>query len=233
MRPENLRYQFDRTVHAIRRRRMAPAVDRIYREIIDGWDRQAFVERFRSRWNPFPSLGAEKFLDLDIWLREAVHRYFLLGVDGLGPDLGVLDLGSGTGYFLLVCRHMGHEVLGLDLDAEPLYSQCFDFFDLPRAVHRIEPMKPLVDLPDRFDLVTAFMTTFHWHEDKTPWPAEPWRYFLEDLRPRLTDRGRLVIKFNLNPRSGEFYSTEVRRAIKQCPVFRAKFSMDYAFLDAV
>ncbi len=145
----------------------------------------------------------------------------------------VLDLGAGTGYFLLVCRHMGHEVLGLDLDAEPLYNECFDFFNLPRQIHRIEPMKPLADLPDRFDLVTAFMTTFHWYEDETPWPAEPWRYFLEDLRPRLSDRGRLVIKFNLNPRTGEFYSAEVRRTIKQCRLFRAKFSMDYAFLDVV
>jgi SAM-dependent methyltransferase len=233
MRPENLGYQFDRTVQAIRRRRLAPVVDRIYREIVDSVDRQAFIERFRSRWNPFPSLGAEKFLDLDVWLREAVYRYFFLGVDAMGPGLRVLDLGAGTGYFLLVCRHFGHEVLGLDLDAEPLYNEAFQFFDLPRVVHRIQPLQPLADLPGRFDLVTAFMTTFHWYEDETPWPAEPWRYFLEDLRPRLSDGGRLAIKFNLNPRSGEFYSAEVRQAIKQCRLFRVKFFMDHAFLDAV
>jgi SAM-dependent methyltransferase len=212
---------------------MAARVDRIYREIVEDLDQPAFIERFRAHWDPFPSLGPEKFLDLNVWLREAVHRYLLLGVDKMGPNRRVLDLGSGTGYFLLVCRHMGHDVLGIDLDTEPIYNQCFEFFGLPRAVHRIEPMRSLIPLPHPFELVTAFMTTFHWYEDETPWPAEPWRFFLKDVRGRLSKRGRMVIKFNLNPKTGEFYSADVRRAITQCRQFRAKFSMDYAYLDAV
>ena len=44
------------------------------------------------------------------------------------PDKGrLLDIGCGCGYFLAICRARWHEVLGLDLDDEPLYNDMVDF----------------------------------------------------------------------------------------------------------
>jgi SAM-dependent methyltransferase len=219
-------------LHALQRRRYAAQVDRVYREIVAGWDQRGFVERFRRFWDPFPSDEAHKFLNLELWFREAVFRYFVSGAPQMGRDLRVLDLGAGTGYFLLVCRHFGHDVLGLDVADEPLYNECFHFFGLPRVEHRIEPMQPLPELPDRFDLVTAFMTCFNWYEDHRPWDVEAWTFFLNDVRSRLSDRGRAVFKLNLNPQTGEYYSAEVRRAIASSRLFRAQFFLDYVFLSS-
>lgn len=233
MRPDDWIYQLHKQIYRLRRRRIAGRVDRLYQEIVAGLDHAAFAERFRRFWNPFPDVGPAKFLDLNVWFREAIYRYFLTGVPEHGRNLRVLDLGSGTGYFSVVCRHQGHEALGLDLDHEPLYNECFDFFALPRIVHRIEPGRPLPELPGRFDVVTAFMTCFNWYDDGRAWGGEEWTYFLGDLRGRLADGGRVIVRFNVHPPTGEFYSADVRRAIVACRGYRAKFFLHYVFLSAV
>jgi hypothetical protein len=125
---------------------------------------------------------------------------------------------------------MGHEVLGLDIDDEPIYRDSFDFFGLQRIIHRIEPMHPLPSLPDRLDLITAYLTCFNHHADGSAWNADEWRFFLNDLRSRLSDTGRVIIRFNLNHRTGEFYSGEVARMVRGLSVFQAKFFLDYVFL---
>jgi hypothetical protein len=39
-----------------------------------------------------------------------------------------------------------------------------------------------------------------------------------------------VVKFNLNRSTGEFYSREVHRALLRHPAFKARFTLDYAFM---
>jgi SAM-dependent methyltransferase len=232
MGPTSLRYQLARTRHAVRRRLWAGKINQVYGDLVAGLDQAGFIERFRSYWSPFPTIKASKFLDLEVWLREAVFRALLLGLDQAPGKLRVFDLGAGAGYFLLVSRHLGHDVLGLDLDGEPLYNECFDFFGLPRLIQRIDPMTALPELPWPPDLVTAFMTSFNEYDDGRPWEAEPWRFFLEDLRSRLPAGGRGVIKFNLNPKTDQFYSPDLCRAIRSSRGFHARFTMDYLFLVA-
>jgi SAM-dependent methyltransferase len=96
-----------------RRRVSESDVDRMYREIVDTWDRERFIATFRDDWNPFPVVTAPKYLNLDTWLRRAIRNY--LELDLFSDDGGrrrVLDLGCGMGYFLEVCRHRGHDVVG-------------------------------------------------------------------------------------------------------------------------
>ncbi len=231
MGPASLRYQAGRLLHAAKRRRWSGRIERIYREIVAGWDQAAFVERFRPFWNPFPCLASAKFLDLDVWFREAIFRYLLMDLPS-GRPVRVLDLGAGTGYFLVVCRQMGHEVLGLDVEGDPLYDACFDYFDLPRLVHRIEPDRPLPETGSPFDLVTAFMTGFNQDANEIPWGPRPWRFLLDEVRSRLNGGGRFVVKFNLNRPTGRFYSAEVERVMQRHRGFRARFSKDYVFLTA-
>jgi SAM-dependent methyltransferase len=233
MRPDDWNYRLQERLYRLQRRRIAVRVERLYRELLDTWDQSAFRERMRPFWNPFPDTGPAKFLDLNVWFREAIFRYVWTGVPRLGGPLRVLDLGAGTGYFMLICRHMKHEVLGLDLDTEPLYNECFDFFKLPRVVHCIRPLERLPDLPGPFDLITAFMTCFDVHDDGSPWGGQSWQFLLGDLRQVLALGGRVIIRFNANPKTGEFYSREVRRTMEQCVGFRARFFLHYAFLQAV
>ncbi|UCH82943.1 MAG: class I SAM-dependent methyltransferase [Candidatus Latescibacterota bacterium] len=230
MNPRHPRYKWHRALDAVKRRRLSGEIDRLYNEITSSWDQKGFIERFRDQWDPFEDVKASKYLKLDWWLRDAIFRYLSIDIPRHSSPMQVLDIGMGTGYFLLVCRHMGHKVLGLDLPGEPLYNECHEFFGLQRITYRVEAMQPLPELPQPLDLATAFMTCFNQYEDKSPWEIEPWLFFLEDLRGRMTDRGRVVVKFNLNPRSQQFYSSAVAKAISGCGFFDARFYMDYMYL---
>jgi len=233
MKPQSLRYRMDLIRYGIQRRRFHARAASHFAEIVRSIDQPAFVERFRKYWNPFPSAKADKFLDLSYWLKDNILLYHWLGLADAPPRLNVLDIGSGTGYFLLVCRQGGHNVLGLDIEGEEIYTDAFEFFKLNRIIHRIEPRRPLPDFPHRMDLINAYQTCFNQYEDRSPWGAEEWTFFLRDLRGRLNDRGRITIRFNLNHKTGEYYPDAVRRAVFAMPEFRARSFLDYFLLTAV
>lgn len=234
MTPRSWRYRLDRLRHGAMRRRRHAQIEREYEEIIAAWDCAAFADRMRPLWDPFAGDGAAKFLNAEVWLREAVFRRILVRecVAAQGP-FRVLDLGAGTGYFLVACRHAGDDVLALDLAGEPVYDACIEYFRLPRVIHRIEPMAPLPDLGERFHLVTAFMTCFDRLPDGSPWGAEPWQYLLHEVRERLHPGGVFAVKFNVNPHTGAFYPPDVKRAFQSHAQFRASFFFDYTLLTAV
>lgn len=231
MTPHSPRYHWHRLVHAAYRRRWRDRIEQMYGRLLESWDQNAFRQRFRPHWDPFAGTRPAKFLDVETWLREAVFRYLLLKVDDTRSQR-ILDIGAGTGYFLLVCRLQGHHVLGLDLPDEPLYDDCFDFFALPRILHRIEPMRALPQTGERLDWITAFMTCFNVDAEGRPWGEPAWRFLLSDLRERLNPAGRVVLKFNLEPGNRRFYAPEVRRALSTAAGFRCRFFLDYAFLEA-
>lgn len=180
-----------------------------------------FYPRIRSEYRSvLESVGAEKLKaalaeardsrihsDQEKYLQRrhiiaGVARGVLLGLHRSRP-LRILDLGCGAGWFLLACRHWGHEAVGLDLDVFELYNRLIQALDIHRHVHRIEPQSPLPDI-GRFDLVTAFYPMFDsaWMRVDgsvhfTRWEASDWAFFLEDLRSRvLRPDGRVYLKLN-------------------------------------
>ena len=227
MKPSAWRYQFDRLRHAVRRRKLRSRIEVEYRKLLETIDPTSFRDRFRTFWDPFAGTRPAKFLDLETWFREAVFRFYLVDADRLEPGARVLDLGSGSGYFLAVCRTHGLDAMGLDLAGEPFYDEMFSFLGLPRQIHRIEPFQPLPELGRDWSLVTAFMTCFDCDERGQPWGSEEWQFLLDDLHPRIGTNGRLVMKLNLNPISGEFYPPAVERTWKQHRGYRTQRFFDY------
>jgi hypothetical protein len=80
---------------------------------------------------------------------------------------------------MLFCTASGGERIG----PKPKLTR---FFGLPRIIHRIEPMKSLPQLGERYDLV---------------------------------DGGTVVLCFNLNPKTGAFYSPRVATLLDRPPGF--------------
>lgn len=223
MHPIETRYRLRR--YLIRRRRQQDIGD-VVNQIIGGFDRDEFSHRFRQY--------KDKLLDLSRWMPEAVARFYVHGLDRLQPDASICDLGCGSGYFMLVCRHFGHRVIGVDLDRDSMYNDMIDFFRLDRVVYRIEPHVRLPQFPGApFDAVTAFMTCFNRYSDGRPWSEVEWIPFLEDLRAQMKDTGRVIVKFNRNRRTQELYPASLRRMVHRLSMYKSSFYGDMLEMRAV
>lgn len=163
---------------------------------IDAIDREGFAKLRAQYEKPGEKVRTEKYLDLREWMPTNVKRVRDLRLMKAPPRLRVLDLGCGSGYFLHIARCLGHDVLGLDLDGEPVFNETLRLLGIPRIVHCIQAFQPLPDLGAAFDLITAHMTCFNRRADGSHWGTEEWEYFLADAESRLTPSGRL--QFDLN-----------------------------------
>ena len=173
-------------------------------------DRIGF-ERLRERHNvPGEKVLPSKYLNLDEWMKTSVKRVRDLRIKKAPPRLRILDLGCGTGYFLHVAKCLGHDVLGLDLDVEPVFTETLALLGIPRVVHAIHAFQPMPDLGAPFDLITAHMTCFNRRADGSHWGVEEWEWFLKDAESRLTSKGRLQFDLNVLP-DGRHMTPEVRK----------------------
>lgn len=120
-----------------------------------------------------------KYLDLDYWLGVNLERARAVGLDG-SPPRRVLDLGCGAGYFLHVCRRLGHEVIGLDVPGDPMYSALTRWLDVPVIAGSVEAFTPL-PVVGSWDVVTAHMIYFNGHNTPGLWGPAEWAYFLDSL----------------------------------------------------
>jgi SAM-dependent methyltransferase len=177
---------------------------------IDAIDRDAFNAIKERYFSPNDAVSPKKYLNLENWMRTNVKRVRDLRLRKAPPRLRILDIGCGSGYFLHIAKCLGHDVLGIDIDKEPIFRETMALLGLRRVIHRIEPFQPLPDTGAPFDLITAHMTRFNWHDDETPWGPSEWEFFLNDLASRLTPGGRLQFDLNALP-DGRHMEPELRQ----------------------
>ncbi len=186
-------------------RRLVFALDEaIFRAI----DREKFQAIYDRHAVEDPGDAWPKYLDLKRWIRTNLQR-----VHGLDLDWGrrkqILDLGSGAGYFLFICKWLGHDVLGLDLDELPMYGEMTAMLGVPRVIWRVNAFEPLPKFEHDFDLITAYMICFNGHKSPALWGPKEWQFFLDDLETRLKPGGRIQLGFN-RELDGEYYPVAVR-----------------------
>jgi 2-polyprenyl-3-methyl-5-hydroxy-6-metoxy-1,4-benzoquinol methylase len=169
------------------------------------------LEAIRAKhYFPNPGIRIEKYLEIDKWLATNIRRILNIGLDFM-PKKRVLDLGSGAGYFLHLCKRLGHDVLGLDMHdpTAAWYADTLELLGVKRVMWRIDPFVKLPDLGAKFDYVTAFMICFNRHVYEDVWLVEQWRFFLDDLWTRLNPGA--IVWFELNPQlDGTHYGPELR-----------------------
>jgi len=179
---------------------------------------EAGFSMIRNSYNVRPnSIHSDKYLNLWPTLAEAVRQARRLRLlDSYG--LRILDLGCGTGCFLYAGQCFGHDVLGLDVDTDPIYNDMTRILRVPRIVHTIRPFEHLPDLGPPFDLITAFSICFDCHDSSDIWLEDQWTFFLDDCRRRLAPRGRLYFQFNPATRQDfEFLPDGVAAMMRRLP----------------
>jgi hypothetical protein len=164
------------------------------RPFIEAIDRKAFNLLKRRYFDPNDSVSPKKYLNLESWMRTNVKRVRDLRLRTTPPRLRVL----------------GHDVMGLDVDHEPIFRETVSLLGLRRIVHSIAPFQALPDTGAPFDLITAHMTCFNRYDDGTPWGIREWEYFLHDMSSRLAPSGRLQFDLNILP-DGRHMQPELRQ----------------------
>jgi SAM-dependent methyltransferase len=178
------------------------------KQVIETIDPAGF-EPIRQRYavaNP----GADwpKYLDLDRWIEINIRRIREVELD-LSRPKRILDLGCGAGYFLYIAQLLGHSGLGLDMDRVAMFRDITRLLGVRRVVQRIEAFRPLHDLGQKFDLITAFMICFNDHKMPGLWKVPAWEFFLDDLAKHLKPRGRVWLELN-QEYDGTFYTPELK-----------------------
>jgi SAM-dependent methyltransferase len=166
------------------------------------------VERLRSLQRAH--LGASQELqELCDWRRKleiAIVKALLVRLHD-GPRRRILDLGCGGGYFVAVCRHLGHPCDATEVPASRLSPATALAYAGVRAALRIGPTIDLaiaantpVDVseiePQTYDLITAHKICFNGHMRPTVWSTPEWRFFVTDICRFLAPGGRLVLELN-------------------------------------
>ncbi len=158
-------------------------------------DAKKFREIYQRHTVEDPGDAWPKYLDLERWMEINLRRVRDLGLD-LGGKKRVLDIGCGTGYFLYICQYLGHDVLGLDLDEEPGFTEMVDLLGVKRKIWRIEAFELLPDLGPKFDVIAAHMICFNGHKSDKLWRIPEWEFFLDDLARHLEPRGQVCLELN-------------------------------------
>jgi SAM-dependent methyltransferase len=201
------------------------------KKIANGLDRKAWAD-LRARYPQRPDAPrVNRFSNVDYWIKINIERAQDLWLDRT-PPLRILDLGCGPGYFLYVCRCLGHEGMGIDIDEQPLFRETTALLGVNRLIWRIEPQTPLPDLGGKFDLVTGhrvcFQKTVRWGTGSgewNEWEAADWKFFLDDVRTNiLKPDGRLLLDFNPRADGRSFFTPELRDVLSRegARIFRSK-----------
>ena len=156
-----------------------------------------------------PGADWPKYLDLDRWIGVNIRRIRELELD-LSRPRRILDLGCGAGYFLYIGQLLGHSGVGLDMDRLPMFREITRLLGVRRVVQRIQAFRPLPNLGEKFDVITAFMICFNNHKMPGLWGVPEWEFFLDNVAKHLTPRGRVWLELN-QEYDGTFYTPELKQ----------------------
>ncbi len=160
--------------------------------LLDGLDNAAFETICRSATSTRHKF---KYGDVSVHMTRAWKLAKRLDLHKSEP-LDIIDLGLGAGYFVYICRRLGHRCEGLDRPGFDLWQRIREWLGIIDIVeHTIEPNVPLPEL-GRFDLVTSFACPFNYARDENRlWTVAEWSFLLDQLRDRvLKTNGRLALK---------------------------------------
>jgi cyclopropane fatty-acyl-phospholipid synthase-like methyltransferase len=141
--------------------------------------------------------SAGKYFDSGIHLTRAAKIAIELGLQDstISSQKNILDIGTGFGYFPMVCKEYDHRVWAIDKGGKPAYREAREKLGVDVIEWTVTSSDPLpLSLCDtQFDLVTAIQPVFFLYDDcgeyQKPWGVEQWVKFFLNLEKNLSREG--------------------------------------------
>lgn len=138
-----------------------------------------------------------KYYNLPVHVAHAVWQAKQLGLYEAERKLTIVDLGTGFGYFPLVCNSIGHMATGLDWDRWKVYESISGDIPIDRREWIVTPDDPMPDMGRPVDIVTAYRPVFYYEFDRDSlWGVEKWERFFAAVGSQLAPDGRVYIGEN-------------------------------------
>lgn len=186
-------------VQVLRAGRVDPHILRETRRIM-GELPEGVVEKFLALYRERDDTDRRvksKYYNLPVHIAHAVWQAKQLGLYDQRPGARIVDLGTGFGYFPMVCDSIGHSATGLDWDRWKVYESISGDIQIDRREWVVTPEEPMPRMAEPLDLVTAFRPVFYYEfEQDSLWGEEKWRTFFRAVSTRLHDKGCLYIGEN-------------------------------------
>lgn len=160
---------------------------------IDPAKREAFLEKHAGKLTDIETVASVKYADIGYWAYRNVLIAEWLELDR-SPPQDILDIGTGSGNFLMVARSMGHRGVGTDV-SDPWYDDLLDLTGVNRVVAPVVRAEYYRPIDRRFDLITIMLPTFHRQKvegKRQYWSVEEWRTFLLGLASDLLKPGGAI-----------------------------------------
>lgn len=161
---------------------------------------EGVLERFKACYknrDPADRRVKSKYYNLPVHIAHAVWQAKELGLYEAGRKLRIVDLGTGFGYFPLVCDSIGHTATGLDWDRWKVYEGISKDIRIDRREWVVTPDEPMPEIDMPVDVVTAFRPVFYYDfEHDTLWAEQKWNRFFRNLERQLHEQGTVYIGRN-------------------------------------
>lgn len=155
-----------------------------------------FIKLYQDR-DPSDKRVKSKYYNLPVHIAHAVWQAKQLGLYHSKPGLRIVDLGTGFGYFPLVCDSIGHTATGLDWDRWKVYEGISHDIRIDRLEWVVTPDQPMPVFGAPVDVVTAFRPVFYYEfEDDSLWNEEKWSRFFTMIGRQLAANGLVYIGEN-------------------------------------
>jgi SAM-dependent methyltransferase len=109
-------------------------------------------------------------------------------------NLKILDIGTGTGQFIKLCNHFGHNATGTEI-SEQLNSPLSELYNHYRVdVFNLKIETEYVILPEKYNVITLFRTVFNEYSN---YNKTNWLNLKNNLLDYLEPGGIVFLKTNL------------------------------------
>lgn len=141
---------------------------------------------------------------IEKWIREKLGACYWMGISDQSSKKRIIDLGTGAGWMVYLCKQFGHESYGTDIQRRPEYEEGYKFLGINNNVSGdLVYINKKLTIKGKFDYITSFRSFIG--QKPRAWEKNEWKFFLSDCRDHLNDGGHVYLSCNSGSKLDSFY----------------------------
>ena len=143
---------------------------------------------------------------IEKWIREKLGACYWMGIDNQKTKKRIIDLGTGAGWMVYLCKRFGHEAYGTDIQRRLEYQEGYKFLGIENNVSGdLVHIQKKMTIKGKFDFITSFRSFIG--QKPRAWEKDEWKFFLSDCRDHLNDGGHIYLSCNSGSKLDSYYRT--------------------------